>query len=136
MRSIPELAKGVACALIGAAALGFASTAAAQAPAPAASPPAASPSAESTEAAEPSRRERRRAQEPAPAPATDATAAQPPAAKTAEPELVCKSVRPAGTRLPQRVCHTQADWDSLTEASQEDMRRVRDRSRASGARPN
>lgn len=134
MQSLQRRAMSSVYALIGIAALAFVSTLSAQTAEPAASAPAASQSADPAEPAEAPRRTRRRAQDAAVTPPADA-AAPAPAEKAADAELVCKSVRPAGTRLPQRVCHTQADWDSLTEASQEDMRRVRDRSRASGAAP-
>jgi hypothetical protein len=137
MRSRTTLAVRLVALFASVVALGFASIALAQSAPSDASPPAASPVSDRVEAAESPRRarERRRARETAAAPAAEA-AAQPNAEKAAaESELVCKTIRPAGTRLPQRVCYTQEEWDSLTDQSQEDMRRFRDRATASGARP-
>ena len=139
MRSGTKPARSLVCVFAGVVALGFASLASAQSPPAEASAPVASHGSDRTEAAESPRRarERRRAQEAAapPAPAAD-TAAQPTTEKAAEGSgLVCKNIIPAGTRLPQRVCDTQERWDALTEQSQQDMRRFRDRATASGARP-
>jgi hypothetical protein len=135
MRSGTEAVRSLVWTVAGVVALGFASVASAQSAPAEGGAPAASEGSSASEAAESPRRarERRRAKEAAAA--TEASA-QPTAEKAAEGSgLVCKSIIPAGTRLPQRVCDTQERWDALTEQSQQDMRRFRDRATASGARP-
>lgn len=37
---------------------------------------------------------------------------------------VCRSLLPTGSRLPQRTCRTQAEWDRIEEQAREDYRRV------------
>jgi hypothetical protein len=93
-------------------------------------------------AEQPSRRERRRNAEAA---ASAAAAAAPPAATqaaatdaaaTAEPKMVCKSVKPIGSRVERRVCGTEEQWaaanQSTSSDAQESMRQVRDRSGITG----
>ena len=39
---------------------------------------------------------------------------------------VCKRVANTGSRVKQRVCHSQREWDRIREASQETLRQQRD----------
>lgn len=41
---------------------------------------------------------------------------------------VCKKVRTTGSRIPQKVCMRQRQWDDLTEKSQRTAREMRDAS--------
>jgi hypothetical protein len=103
-----------------------------------------SPAPRSDAAAEPtvgsrSARERRRASradaEAPPAPAVPSVAeaqanAAEPVSEPAEPERVCKNIKPTGTRVAKRVCGTPEQWAAMerttTDAAQEGMRQVRD----------
>ena len=46
-----------------------------------------------------------------------------------EAEIVCKNIKPLGTRMAKRVCGTPAQWAALekktTDAASDDMRQVR-----------
>lgn len=112
-----------------------------------AAPAAAASGAAPVEAATQSRKERRRAAR------TDATAAQDETATAAEvqtatatakvdagtdaaetaateePAIVCKSIKPLGTRMAKRVCGTPEQWAALekktTDAGSDDLRQVR-----------
>jgi hypothetical protein len=42
-----------------------------------------------------------------------------------EPELVCKSVRVTGTRMPKRVCAPAEVWDDVNERGEEGARQFR-----------
>jgi len=37
---------------------------------------------------------------------------------------VCRSVMPKGSRIPERVCHTKAEWDQLARESQDNFTSV------------
>lgn len=37
---------------------------------------------------------------------------------------VCRSLLPTGSRLPQRTCRTQAEWDRIEEQARDDYERV------------
>ena len=37
-------------------------------------------------------------------------------------DLVCRIEAPTGTRMRERVCRTQAEWDAIMEAGQERIR--------------
>ncbi|HXS80066.1 MAG TPA: hypothetical protein VN818_07260 [Gammaproteobacteria bacterium] len=56
---------------------------------------------------------------------TDAAAT----AATDEPAMVCKSIKPLGTRVAKRVCGTPEQWAAFekktTDAASDDMRQVR-----------
>jgi len=52
------------------------------------------------------------AEAPAQQPATE-TAAQP---EKAKPKLVCRRIADTGSRLPQRECRTQEDWDRQADS--------------------
>jgi hypothetical protein len=93
-------------------------------------------------AEQPSRRERRRNAEAA---ASAAAAAAPPAATQAaaadptapaEPKVVCKNIKPIGSRVARRICGTEEQWAAASESTsadaQEGMRQVRDRSGVTG----
>ena len=61
------------------------------------------------------------AQESAPLPAAGQTAAQ------ASPDRrVCRRVQVTGSRVKERVCRTQRDWDRLTEESRETVDKARE----------
>jgi hypothetical protein len=95
-------------------------------------------------AKQPSRRERRRNAEAAAAAATattTATAAPTAAAGTdsaqaAEPKIVCKNIKPIGSRVERRICGTEEQWAASSQSTsadaQEGMRQVRDRSGVTG----
>lgn len=61
----------------------------------------------------------------------DAVAAEPEpdqAAVEASPDRrVCRRVQVTGSRVKERVCRTQRDWDRLTEESNETVDQVRER---------
>ena len=97
-----------------------------------AAPATAASGAAPVEAATQSRKDRRRG------PRTDATdkveagtdaAATAATAATAEPERVCKNIKPLGTRMAKRVCGTPEQWAALekktTDAASDDLRHVR-----------
>jgi hypothetical protein len=110
---------------------------------------AASAPASSEQAAPPAeqarRRDRRRnAEAAAETPATPTAAAEAAAtpsaaadpAAPAEPKMVCKNVKPIGSRVARRTCATEEQWaasrDSSRADAQEGMRQVRDRSGITG----
>lgn len=37
---------------------------------------------------------------------------------------ICRSLLPTGSRLPQRTCRTQAEWDADAEQTRRDQERV------------
>ena len=44
------------------------------------------------------------------------------ASEDADPDAVrCKRVIRTGTRISTKVCHTNSDWDRITERSKEDL---------------
>ncbi|MGH6649761.1 MAG: hypothetical protein ACREB7_01385 [Sphingopyxis sp.] len=45
-------------------------------------------------------------------PATETTAT----AEKAKPKLICRRIADTGSRLPQRECRTQADWDRQADS--------------------
>jgi hypothetical protein len=105
-----------------------------------AAPAVAATDAVSAETAAQSRRDRRRAAkaESATIPQDTETAAAAAAAKASadvaaesadETEIVCKNIKPLGTRMARRVCGTAAQWAALdkktTDAASDDMRQVR-----------
>lgn len=63
------------------------------------------------------------------------TVPPPVAAKPAKPakgspdEIVCRYEEETGSMLAKRKCHTRADWDAMTAASQEAMSRYSSQSR-------
>jgi hypothetical protein len=92
-------------------------------------PPAAEQGAAGAEQSR--RRERRRASENA-APPAAATAAAAATAETAEPKLICKNIKPIGSRVARRICGTEEQWaadNARTSAdAEESMRQMRSRS--------
>lgn len=44
----------------------------------------------------------------------------------AQDKRVCKRVRVTGSRIREKVCRTQRDWDHLAEESQETLRKQRE----------
>lgn len=44
-----------------------------------------------------------------------------------EEELICRNERVIGSRLPQRVCGTQRQWDAMREGSRETTRDIQRR---------
>ncbi len=46
--------------------------------------------------------------------------------KQAQEKRVCKRVRVTGSRIREKVCRTQRDWDHLAEESQETLRKQRE----------
>jgi len=90
-----------------------------------------------------SRRERRRNAEAAAAAAAAATPAAAPTAATAansaqaaEPKMICKNIKPIGSRVERRICGTEEQWAASSQSTsadaQEGMRQVRDRSGVTG----
>ena len=45
----------------------------------------------------------------------------PPAAKPAAEKLKCQNVYQARSRIPDRLCLTQAEWDKMAEANRDDL---------------
>jgi hypothetical protein len=95
-------------------------------------------SAAPAEGAPQSRRDRRRATKAEAAAADAETQTAGAAASTVsggdaeavvESEIVCKNIKPLGTRMAKRVCGTPAQWAALekktTDAASDDMRQVR-----------
>ncbi len=41
-------------------------------------------------------------------------------------ELVCKFIRPVGSRIKRSVCFTQLEWDDITRQTQKELRRIQD----------
>ncbi|GJL98305.1 MAG: hypothetical protein DHS20C06_21220 [Hyphobacterium sp.] len=37
-------------------------------------------------------------------------------------DVVCRIEAPTGTRMRERICRTQAEWDAIMEAGQERLR--------------
>jgi hypothetical protein len=64
--------------------------------------------------------------------ASAAPAVAEPVAETVEAKLVCRTIKPTGTRVGRRICGTPEQWaaseKASTDAAQEGMRQVRDRS--------
>jgi hypothetical protein len=124
--------------------LGLGAGTAAQEGNPAANAPASAEQA-APQGEQASRRDRRRnaeaAAETAGAPTAAAeaaaapTAAADPAAPT-EPKMVCKNIKPIGSRVARRTCATEEQWAASRDGSradaQEGMRQVRDRSGITG----
>jgi hypothetical protein len=115
----------------------------AQPPSAADAPAAAEPAAAPTD--QPRRRERRRdadADQAAPTAsaatptATAATAAPAATAATAEPKLICKNIKPIGSRVARRICGTEEQWAAdngrTSSDAEESMRQIRDRSGVTG----
>lgn len=117
-----------------------ASTAAAQPPEPAARTTAEPPAA-TTPAEQPRRKRDRRRQAGASATPTAALAPASVAAsgEGTENEIICKDVKPIGSRIPRRICGTEAQWGGSSEETaahaQEQMRQIRDRSTLTGPAP-
>jgi hypothetical protein len=89
-------------------------------------------SAAAAGAAPQSRRDRRRAAKAETAAAEEGTqsAAAAPAEDSAdEVDIVCKNIKPLGTRMAKRVCGTPAQWAAYerktTDAASEDLRQIR-----------
>ena len=98
----------------------------------------------SVESAAQSRRDRRRTAKAETATAEERTEAAVAAAATEptadsgaddgvdESEVICKNIKPLGTRMAKRVCGTVAQWAALdkktTDAASDDMRQVRGQS--------
>ena len=136
--------RGSGCAV----AIAFALAALAQAAEPESGGPS-EPAAKSAAAAtqEQPRSERRRGiREKTPEPTTTAAAAVSPlerqeiaAEAKAEPAVVCRMMRPTGTRVKRRACGTAEEWATNegrhADAAQETMRQVRDRSTIVVAQP-
>lgn len=95
-------------------------------------PPAAEPSAAPAEQTR--RRDRRRPEQAATAAAAPAATAE--ATASEEPKLVCKNIKPIGSRVARRICATEEQWaadNARTSAdAAESMRQVRDRSGVTG----
>ena len=60
--------------------------------------------------------------EPAAAPASN-QAANPPKAEKSMDEMVCKKESVLGSRMKQRVCLTQAQWDARRQDSRDEVER-------------
>lgn len=46
---------------------------------------------------------------------------------------VCRSIKPTGSNVPQRVCSTQAEWDVVDAQARENAEEFSDDVRSSGA---
>ncbi len=51
---------------------------------------------------------------------------------TPEDPRVCKTITPIGTRIGERICMRQSQWDAQSENASEAVRGIQDRSAASG----
>lgn len=52
------------------------------------------------------------------------TTAASPAAKQKDPnQQVCRSEYPLGSRIPERICKTRAEWDEIAAQTREELRR-------------
>lgn len=45
---------------------------------------------------------------------------------------VCRRVQVIGSRVKERICRTQRDWDQITEESKETVDRARERGKVAG----
>jgi ribosomal protein L32 len=83
-----------------------------------------------------SRRERRRS---AHAVTARATAAATNSGESAAAEIICKNIKPIGSRVSRRVCGTEAQWSGSSEKTaahaQEEMRQMRARAGLTGPAP-
>ena len=52
--------------------------------------------------------------------ATPATAADEPAGKPKKEKKICKQVERAASRMPSRICRTQAEWDGTSIDADQD----------------
>ena len=60
--------------------------------------------------------------------APEATSAKPGTAASASAEkLICRLEYEVYSRIPKRVCGTQADWDQMYKETQEDLRGSRNK---------
>lgn len=94
-------------------------------------PTAAAPAAAAAPAEQPRRkRDRRRQAETTAAAPANATA------QTTEAEIICKDIKPIGSRIPRRVCGTEAQWGGSSEETaahaQEQLRQIRERATLTG----
>jgi hypothetical protein len=48
-----------------------------------------------------------------------------PARQSADDKIVCKLTTEAGTKIPQRVCRTQGDWEKISKDAQDDIKSSR-----------
>lgn len=71
------------------------------------------------------------AQEPATTPAQGITDTRASATEESN-KKVCKSVQVLGTRIPQRVCHTQTEWDQMARENAEAIRSAHNNSSTCG----
>ena len=62
-----------------------------------------------------------------------ATAAASPAVKP--DKIVCKSELVAYSRIPERVCRKQSEWDSIAKQNEEDIRRSANQRQNPGNEP-
>jgi hypothetical protein len=130
-----------ACVSLSALAIGLAALAQAQPDASAADTTSAATDDSNAAAAAPRARDRGRASRDAGDAPAAAAAGSPgstalatpvePAAETIEAKLVCKSMKPLGTRVAKRVCATPEQWAATdrrtTRGAEEGMRQMRDR---------
>lgn len=70
-----------------------------------------------------------------------AQAAAAPAQPAASPikndtgKRICRTITPTGSRLSQRVCRTQADWDKDSDETQRNMQDMRNNVREPASEP-
>ena len=51
---------------------------------------------------------------------------------TPEDPRVCKTITPIGSRIGERICMRQSQWDAQSQNASEAVRGIQDRSAASG----
>lgn len=45
-------------------------------------------------------------------------------AQSSKPRLICRTERPIGSNIPQRICYTQEQLDDMSQAAQDAHRRA------------
>lgn len=56
--------------------------------------------------------------------ASPASGAQAANAQSPKPQLICRTERPTGSNIPQRICYTQEELDAMSQAAQDAHRRA------------
>jgi hypothetical protein len=54
-----------------------------------------------------------------------AAVANAPAAAAAPPKLKCRTEKQVYSRIPERVCRTESEWEQLARETEEDLRKAR-----------
>ncbi|HET9812624.1 MAG TPA: hypothetical protein VFP57_03070 [Sphingomicrobium sp.] len=65
--------------------------------------------------------------------ASAATVNAGPVRQSADDKIVCKLSTEAGTKIPQRICRTAAEWEKISKDAQEDMHSSRNKTKSCGS---